>query len=749
MIQRISLTLKITIAFVVTLMGTLAFLYVVFYSLFQERMLESEQEKATLIAQTIEPMIGMNFYLNLDAEIKGLSEQTIKQNDLSSLQVIINGREYYNLPYDEEKEHIHVAYPIKDPITSLQIGTINVSYKLDNFYQAFEDVKTKIIKYLALLALVFLFFAFVTRGLLKPLGQIADKMTHYQLGADIDFSSIRTEPETGAIVSAFQKMLANIREYTILLERYKYAVDESAIVSKTDTEGKITYVNDEFSRASGYKEDEAVGQLHSLVRHPDMHKQIYTDLWQTLDEKKVWKGVLKNKNKNGVPYYLKETIVPIYDESGNTIEYIGIGHDITQIIQQQEQIARQTTDIITGLPNRIKLEEDIKSFNAPKFALVSLDNFNMIKDYYGYDVGNYTLRETAEMLLNYIENENENAKVYSLSSGDFGLLVDETIDVSSFHKICADVIQKIDDYIVYIEDDSFNIQATAGLTYTQENTLSNASLALQHARLTQKLSVVYEDTDNLVDQYEKNILWTKRLKEALNDDRIVVYVQPIADAKSLEINKYECLVRMIGEDGKVISPYFFLDIAKKSKLYHSLTKAVITSALEVFSKLPDVSFSINFSVEDLMDEETITFLKEKMATHKMGSRLILEIVESEGIENFNEMIPLISELKSLGCKIAIDDFGTGYSNFAYLMQLNVDFIKIDGSLIKSIDHDPNSQIISHTIMDFAKQLNIETVAEFIHNQEVMDYTQKMGIDYLQGFHLGEPAPIETLISKES
>lgn len=745
MIQRISLTLKITIAFILISMGTLAFLYVVFYKLFQERMLESEKEKATLIAQTIEPMIGMNFYLNLNDEIKALSEQTIKHNNLNSLQVVINDKEYFNLPYDEKKEHIHIVYPIKDPITSLAIGTIDVSYKLDNFYQAFDDVKAKIVKYLALLALVFLFFAFITRKLLNPLGQIAEKMTNYQLGSNIDFSSIRTEPETGAIVSAFQKMLANIREYTILLERYKYAVDESAIVSKTDTQGKITYVNDEFYRASGYKEDEAIGQSHSLIRHPDMQTKVFTGLWKTLGQNKVWKGTLKNKNKNGMSYYLKETIVPIFDEEGNTVEYIGIGHDITQIIRQQEQIARQTTDLITGLPNRIKLEEDIKGFTSPKFALVALDNFNMINDYYGYDIGNHTLKETAQMLQSFIDERN--VKVYGLSSGQFGLLVGENVDVTLFCEICADVLQKIDDYIVYIEDDSFNIHATAGLTFSQDKSLTNASLALNHAIGTGKPSLVYEETDNLVEQYEKNILWTKRLKEALNENRIVVYVQPIVDATSLETNKYECLVRMIGEDGKVISPYFFLDIAKKSKQYHSLTQRVITSAFEVFSTVPDKSFSINFSVEDLINKETMDFLKEKIKKYDMASRLVLEIVESEGIENFSEIIPLISELKSLGCEIAIDDFGTGYSNFSYLMQLNVDYIKIDGSLIKSIDNDVNSQIISHTIMDFANQLEIKTVAEFIHNEKVMAYTQEMGIDYLQGFHLGEPMPIEDLLTQ--
>ncbi len=742
--KKISLTFKITIAFISVSMLVLAFLYVVFSTMFQERMLASEEEKARLIAQTITPFIEGYHSVGLTDEIRTLCEDTIKFHDLNALKVVINGKEIFSLGYDESPGHIHITYPIKDPYTNSEVGLLDVSYKLDDFNKGFDEVRASIIDYLALLAVIFLVFALITRRLLSPLGQIAKKVKRYQLGTEIEFNSIRTEPETGAIIDAFKKMLSNIREYTILLERYKYAVDESAIVSKTDPFGKITYVNDEFYKASGYSQEEVMGHSHNVVRHPDMHQKTFGNLWKTLHEKKVWKGVVKNRSKTGESYYLKEVIVPIFDENGNTIEYMGIGHDITQIIKQQEQIARQTTDVITGLPNRTKLEEDIKELDSPKFALVELDNFNVIKDYYGYDIGNHTLKETAELLNSFIDQGR--VKIYGLSSGQFGLLVGENVDVTLFSEICSEVLQKIDDYIVHIEEDSFNIHATAGLTYTRENALTHASIALNHAINTRKDSLVYEETENLIEQYENNLVWTKRLKAALNDDRIVVYVQPISDAKNLEVNKYECLVRMIDEEAKVVSPYFFLDIAKKSKLYHKITRVVMDSAFKVFSQLPEKSFSINFSVEDLMHVETMELLKEKMLEYKMHSRVILEIVESEGIENFNEMITLIAELKELGCQIAIDDFGTGYSNFAYLMQLNVDYIKIDGSLIKLIDHDPNSQIISHTIVDFAKQLEIKTVAEFIHNEKVMDYTQKMGIDFLQGFHLGEPVPIETLLN---
>ena len=426
----------------------------------------------------------------------------------------------------------------------------------------------------------------------------------------------------------------------------------------------------------------------------------------------------------------------------NIVEYMSIKHDITKIIQQQEQIARQTTDILTGLPNKIKLEEDIKGLKSPKLALIALENFHVIQDYYGNDIGNKTLKDTSEMLKSFIKDSN--LKIYKLSSGEFALLVGENIPVDIFSTLCTNILQKIDDYVVELEEDSFNIRANAGLTFMQNNTFANASLALHHAKSIKKESVIYEETDNIIEYYENNLKWTKEIKFALAEDRITVYAQPIFEADSLKANKYECLVRMIAKDGKVISPYYFLDIAKKSKLYLEITKKVIEISFETFSKFPEKTFSINLSVDDLINKDSMEFLKSKIQEYDLASRLILEIVESEGIENFDEILTVISELKALGCQISIDDFGTGYSNFAYLMQLNVDFIKIDGSLIKDIDYDKNSQIISKTILDFAKQLELKTVAEFIHNESVMKYTQEMGVDYLQGFHLGEPAPIENI-----
>ncbi len=739
---KLSLTLKITTFFIGVSIVTLLFLYMVFYNLFETRLLEAEKRKAELIAQTIEPTLALNHYFGLKDESIQLLQQTLKHQAVLGLEVTINTfMSWKKLPV--ESDIITINYPIQDSMDKHQTGNITLHYTKEDLTKSLKEVQTTILIYLTLLAVIFVIFALSTRYLLNPLQKIAKEVQTYQPGSSIDFSDIRKEKETQAITEAFKGMLGNIREYTALLERYKLSVDESAIVCRMSVHSIITYANETFCQVSGYDRQDLIGRSFNTLIHPDMSSQIFPAMQEQVRHKQIWKGTLKNLHKDGTAFYVKATMVPILDDHSEIIEVIGILHDITQIIKQQEQISRQTTDFITGLPNRTKLIEDIERLQAPKFALIALDDYNIIKDYYGVQIGNQTITETSHLIQEYLNRED--IAIYKLASGEFGLLVGEQVSVDTFKKICADIIHKIDNYIVHAEENSFNISATSGLTFTPDNLLSNASLALMHAKKTRKSHVIFEDTDNLIHHYENNLMWTKKLKAALQEDRIKVFVQPIVNAQTLQTDKYECLVRLQESDGKIISPFFFLDIAKQSKQYHHITRSVIAQSFKAFAAIANVEFSINLSVEDMLHTETQQFLKEQLEHYNIAHRVVLEIVESEGIEEFQEITQCIAELKSLGCKIAIDDFGTGYSNFAYLMQLNVDYIKVDGSLIKEIHHDPNSHIISQTILNFAKELEIATIAEFVHNQSVQDHVTKMGFNYLQGFHLSEPFDIEQLV----
>jgi EAL domain-containing protein (putative c-di-GMP-specific phosphodiesterase class I) len=241
----------------------------------------------------------------------------------------------------------------------------------------------------------------------------------------------------------------------------------------------------------------------------------------------------------------------------------------------------------------------------------------------------------------------------------------------------------------------------------------------------------------MTQEYEKNFLWSKRLKQAIEEDRIVPVFQPIVDCKTQEIVKYESLMRIKNDDGTYIAPIHFLDLAKKNKMYHKLTKIMINKTFEVF-KNSDKQVSINISVEDILNKEIYEYIMVKLDKCKISHNIVFEIIESEGIENFNEVFTFINEVKKFDAKISIDDFGTGYSNFDYLMKLKVHYIKIDGSMIKNINTDQNSMMITQTIVEFAKKMEIETIAEFVYSKEVYDKVLELGVDYAQGYYFGKP-----------
>lgn len=186
-----------------------------------------------------------------------------------------------------------------------------------------------------------------------------------------------------------------------------------------------------------------------------------------------------------------------------------------------------------------------------------------------------------------------------------------------------------------------------------------------------------------------------------------------------------------------MSPFFFLEVSKKAKLYQSITKTVIAKSFKKFENSKH-AVSINITTEDILSLGVRDFIIQKLSESAGKVKVIFEIVESDGIENYEEVSKFIADAKKYGAEIAIDDFGTGYSNFEHILRLKVDYIKIDGSLIKNLHIDKHSAVIVETIVSFAKKLGIKTVAEFVHSKDVIDKVASMGIDYSQGFYLSEP-----------
>ena len=523
-----------------------------------------------------------------------------------------------------------------------------------------------------------------------------------------------------------------------LLNEYKKAVDAAAIVSKTDINGVITFANDQFCKISGYKREELIGFNQNIVRHPAVSSKVFENLWQTIMDKRIWKGVLQNRAKDGTDYYVKSTIVPILDIDGHIKEFMAIRYDVTDLIKQSRRIKLQTTDHLTQLPNRQKLLEDLQNGNDLKLSLFNVDRFKQINDYYGFETGDLVLIEIAHILRDQVIEKP--LKLYKLPGDEYAIMADERTSCDDFNLFCKQIVNLFNHYKMRINNNSFEIYLSAGTTCSK-NYFTHAEIARDHAKAEGLPFVFFDENQQIKEQLLSNITWTQKLKKAIEEDRIVVFTQAIIDNATKKVNKHECLVRMIDEDGTVISPFKFLHIAKSSKLYSHITHTVIRKSFEYFASRSE-DFSINLTIDDILSEETVTYLIMQLKKYDgIANRLILEIVEDEGIENYDKVSSFIETVKHLGCRIAIDDFGTGYSNFDYLMKLNVDFVKIDGSMIKYLDHDANAKVVTELIISFAKRLEIKTIAEFVHSETIHEIVTDMGIDYSQGFHLAEPKMI--------
>ena len=528
--------------------------------------------------------------------------------------------------------------------------------------------------------------------------------------------------------------------YNFLLE-YKKAIDESSIVSKTDKNGLITFVNKKFCEISGYEEDELIGKSHNIVRHPSMTKEFFNNLWKTITNKEIFKGVIVNKKKNGTVYYVDTTIIPILDENKNIEEFIAIRHDITKVYEQKKLIEEQFIDELTLLPNRQKLLKDLKDNKIQKIAMININSFRDINNFYGFEAGDLVLKKFSQILLDKI-SKNINLDLYRVANDVFAICTKHKDNLEEIRDICTNIIEHFSLNPILINNNSFYLSISIGVarnckdSAVQNNLLSKAEYALRMAK-KRDISILFLDENiELYNKLKENKKLIEELKNALISNNLLIYGQKLINNISKK-EKYEILMRVKLEDGSILTPYSFLKEAKKAKLYLGMTRMLVKKACEYF-KDKDIDFNLNLTLEDIKDQYTMDFIVNTMEKTNTAKQITFEIVESEGIESFTEVSNFIKKAKKLGCKIAIDDFGTGYSNFEYIIKLDVDYIKIDGSLIKNINTDNNLYLTVQTIVGFAKALKIKTVAEFVHNEEVLNCVKNLDIDYSQGFFIDEP-----------
>lgn len=400
-------------------------------------------------------------------------------------------------------------------------------------------------------------------------------------------------------------------------------------------------------------------------------------------------------------------------------------------------VSKYFIDQLTGFPNLYQLRRDVQEYEDRTYICMTIDNFKMINDFYGFLVGDYIL----EQMILTLEKAVHNAQIYRISGAEYGILIDEMMDFYTLKNYLINLNDRLKNLSFEYQDNiiftNVTFASVAGKNYN--DLFSKVSMALKYAKEMRLPFWIYEDRMNFENEYKINILTSFRVKRAIENSGVIPYFQSIVSNETGKIVKFESLARLKDETGAILSPQQFIPIAKAIKVYTQVTKEMIEKSFMMF-KDNEYEVSINLSIEDIMSAEIYTFIIESLKKYGIGERVTFEILESEAIIDYKKALRFITEVKRFGAKLAIDDFGSGYSNFANLTRIKVDYIKIDGTLIKDIDTNENSKLIVQTIVSFAKKMNIKTIAEYVHSSTVESVVKEIGIDYSQGYYIDEPVP---------
>lgn len=514
-----------------------------------------------------------------------------------------------------------------------------------------------------------------------------------------------------------------------ILRQYDELVDKNSIISKTDKNGIITSANDNFCKISEYSKSELIGKSHNLVRHPENPKEFYEDLWNTIKNKKIeWSGVIKNLSKTGKTYYIKTTIKPILDSNNNILEYISVRSNVNTIMSDKKHLI-----------------DKIESNNLFLLILIQIEDFDILDKFYNILTVDKIEKMFAFNMLSYLPNSYVFENIYNIGNGQFALLTD-FFDYSSseinINEYLETFVKNIRKSTLTIDDIEYDLNIIVSYSFGKEHLYEDARCGLNDA-ISKKLIIKYSNDSSIREHIEakRNMEVIKMVKIALDNFKIVSYFQPIINNKTRKIEKYESLVRLIDENGAVLSPYAFLDISKRGNYYNKITHRVLENSFKILEHI-STKISINLSSLDIEKESTRTKLFELLNEYKAdASRIVFELLEDEEVKDFEVIKSFIKKVKKLGVMIAIDDFGAGYSNFERLLEFEPDILKIDGSLVKNIVHDTYSRNVVETIVSFAKKQNIVTIAEYVENEEIFNILNDLGVDYSQGYYFGEPKSI--------
>ena len=538
-------------------------------------------------------------------------------------------------------------------------------------------------------------------------------------------------------------------------------------VITTDAAGQIQYINPIAAQITGWRSDQAIGLP-------------LTDVFCTLNEvtREVAENLVEKVRSSGkvvglthptllvardqTEYTIDNSAAPIRDRNNQMIGTVIVFRDVTQHHYLARKLSWQAShDSLTGLVNRHEFEQRLaeaitnvrEQDQQHVLCYLDLDQFKVVNDTCGHVAGDELLRQIAALLHQQVRTADTLAR---LGGDEFGILLHQC-SLDSACRIADEILKAIQSFRFAWQNNTFTIGVSIGLVAINLDSgdfnlvLSAADAACYAAKDQGRNRIhIYQADDRELVRQRGERQWVARLSKALQENRFLLYQQlivPIGKTTDGKTHHYELLVRLVSEKGEIVPPMAFIPAAERYGLMPAIDRWVISRFFANYTGLhpdpqspQDFLYTINLSGSSLSDDRFLAFLREQFDRYAVPPQVIcFEITETAAIANLARAVQLIGELRQMGCRFALDDFGSGMSSFAYLKNLPIDYLKIDGYFVKNIVDDSIDSAMVECINRIGHVIGLHTIAEFVENDAILSKLQELGVDYAQGYWIGEPS----------
>ncbi len=656
-------------------------------------------------------------------------------------------------------------------------GRVELGLSVQQIYQTLAEARKRTSNIAALeMALVALFSfvlgTYLTRQL-KGLKKASERIAGGDLGYQVP---VQGKDELAQAASAFNHMSRRLQQFNDELEgrvaqrtaellkaqqRLETILNNAAEgIITFDTQGIIESFNQAAEKLFGYRQEEVVGKDIGLLIIPTDKRdkrESYLVHFLRHELKRLigHEGEVMGRHKDGTTFPMALKI------SAMTLEgkqmYTGLVSDISErkaILKHLRDMAEH--DGLTGLYNRSYFQQELERVvervhrsggYCCALLYIDLDNFKYINDTMGHAAGDRLIVEVARILR---RRARKSDLIARFGGDEFTVLLYDTTPALA-ERVAESFRARLADYEFKHVGEKIHIGCSIGVnplgpeTKSAEEALSQADLACHLAKRGGRNRVhVFNPADaEKVTTMSLDMGWSRRIKEAIDKNRFALACQPIVNVQTREIESYEVLIRMLDDNDELIMPAGFLPAAERFGLAVDIDKWVTVNAIKTLSEqrkeCPELCYSINLSAKTLADHSAFDLIEQKLKEAGLDpAALTFEVTETDAISDMAVAEAFLSKLQALGCRTALDDFGSGMSSFAYLKDLPVDIVKIDGRFVKNLAGNPVDQTMVKAMNDIAHALGKQTIAEFVENEESFRLLVGFGVDYGQGYHLGRP-----------